>query len=50
MNQHCTYIPPISRQLSLSLEKYFCYSNSEPGSTHGGPEDIGYDNWLDGLE
>lgn len=45
-----TYISPVIRLLPVRFETAFCYSETKEGSYNGGPEDVGYDNWLDGLE
>ncbi len=45
-----TYISPVIRLLTVRFETAFCYSETKEGSYNGGPEDVGYDNWLDGLE
>ncbi len=45
-----TYLSPVIRVLPVRFEIAFCYSETIEGSTSGGPEDVGYDNWLDSLE
>lgn len=45
-----TYSAPVSRFVPIRMEAEFCYSETKKGTVNGGPEDVGYDNWLDGLE
>ena len=45
-----TYMSPVIRVLSVRFESGFCNSINKEDSMNGGPEDVGYDNWLDGLE
>lgn len=50
MKEESIYAAPKSRSLFVLLDRFFCYSEPKEGSYVGGPEDVGYDNWLDGLE
>lgn len=45
-----TYMSPELRVLTVRFDSGFCNSIDKEDSMNGGPEDVGYDNWLDGLE
>lgn len=44
------YIAPAFRDIILVPAFQFCRSEIQDGRTDGRPEDVGYDDWLDGLE
>ena len=44
-----TYMSPELRVLTVWFDSGFCNSIDKEDSMNGGPEDVGYDNWLDGF-